>query len=172
MDVRFSYGSSPGLAPSSPIRLGFSIAIASLALFGSACKQRIDDSKIVWVNPEQAQAAMTQRQGAFGLGREPDGVYLDPRPAAAFERGHIPGAINIPLSELDTRYMSLRDRTVVIVYDAEFDDELTKATTKDLMSRGLPDVRALRGGLRAWEREGNRIERSTGPDAGDSPKSP
>lgn len=166
MDVRFSSGSSSVAsrgAGSARLRLAASLAVALTGLlgsvFGSGCKQRIDDSKIVWVDPEQAQAAMIQRQGAFGLGREPDGVFLDPRPATAFDRGHIPGAVNIPLSELDTRYMSLRDRTVVIVYDAEFDDELTKATTKDLMARGLSNVRALRGGLRAWEREGNTVQR-------------
>ncbi len=136
---------------------------AAVLCCGTGCKPRIDDTKIVWVDPAQAQAAMTQRQGAFGMGPTPDGVFLDPRTPARFAEGHIPGALNIPLSELNDRFTTLRDYTVIVVYDTDYADELSKATTKALMAKGFKNVRTLRGGLRAWERDGNKVDRGAAP---------
>jgi len=85
-----------------------------------------------------------------------DGVQVvDIRPPAAFEEGHIPGAINIPMSELPAR-----------VDDVEWDDDVVVACPIGQSSvqaarlidsfEGVSeddDVRSMEGGYEEWEYE-------------------
>ncbi|MBZ0217452.1 MAG: rhodanese-like domain-containing protein [Fimbriimonadaceae bacterium] len=41
---------------------------------------------------------------------------MDVRPADEFARGHLPGAINIPLSELETRLVEIDPALEVVAY--------------------------------------------------------
>jgi 3-mercaptopyruvate sulfurtransferase SseA len=43
-------------------------------------------------------------------------VFLDVRDADSFNAGHIPGAVNIPLSEFDTRFKELKTDQWIIAY--------------------------------------------------------
>ena len=44
------------------------------------------------------------------------GVFLDVRSEGAFEAGHIPGALNIPLAEIETRLSELDSQAWIITY--------------------------------------------------------
>jgi len=48
--------------------------------------------------------------------KEGDVVVLDVRPREEFEQGHIPGAVCVPLDELEARLRTLRKRTEVVAY--------------------------------------------------------
>ncbi|GAB3422711.1 rhodanese-like domain-containing protein [Haloparvum alkalitolerans] len=77
---------------------------------------------------------------------------VDIRPAAAYERGHIPGAINVPLTELPRR-----------VDEVDWDDEVVTVCPVGQSSvqaarligsyEGAADatVRSLAGGYRDWD---------------------
>ncbi len=136
--------------------------LGSLAAL-SGCNVSTSDRDIVWIEPSQVRGVMDDRTGIFGMGGVPDGVYLDPRTEAAFLRGRIPGATNVPLPEIDATFPSLRSRTVIVVYDSDFSDVMARAASKRLIELGHRNVRTIRGGLRAWERDGNPVE--TGPVA-------
>ncbi len=89
-------------------------------------------------------------------------VLVDARPKELYDRSHIKGAINIPLSLFDTMYpvtlgeldlkrpVIVYGRTVSRLYDVEFANRLKK--------RAHEDVRVLPGGVREWETEGHQVK--------------
>ena len=82
---------------------------------------------------------------------------VDTRDAGAFGRAHLPGAINLPAEEIETRLAELHMLQGQPVLYCRSGDK-----TKDLASRlaeqGVP-VAFLEGGLLGWEAEGLPIER-------------
>jgi len=76
-------------------------------------------------------------------------LILDIRDAAAFERGHLDGARNIPFSVLHLRYQDIPlDRTLLIV-----DEDGSRAflASSYLARKGLPNAARLAGGMNAWQ---------------------
>ncbi|MFO0872683.1 MAG: rhodanese-like domain-containing protein [Phycisphaerales bacterium] len=100
---------------------------------------------------------MTGKQGAFGIGGVPDGVWVDARDERSYAKSHIPNAISIPFPRVDEMYPTIRDREIIIVYDSDYDDIVAKAASKRMLELGHKDVYTLRGGIRAWERDGNPV---------------
>lgn len=139
-------------------------AITSLVLLtglavGSGCSNKVDDRDVRFVDTtSSAMEVMTKPRGALGLKGPPKSVWLDPRTEAAFATGHIPDAVNLPFARLEAEHaLVLKDVDLIVVYDAAFDDTLPKAVAKRLLILGYKDVYVLRGGLKAWERDGNRV---------------
>jgi len=145
-------------APRAP-RVGAALVFVALVALLSGCKTSTSDARLKWIEPGEVSRTMTERSGTFGLGRAPDGVFVDPRSENAFILGRIPGAVHVPLPQIEALYPTLRDRTVIVVYDSDFDDVVARAASKRLIELGHRNVRTLRGGLRAWERDGNTVER-------------
>ena len=56
------------------------------------------------------------RDQLLTLVKQGDVVVLDVRPRAEFDQGHIPGAVSVPLDELEARLRTLRKRTDVVAY--------------------------------------------------------
>jgi len=91
-----------------------------------------------------------------------DGVQIiDVRSPEEWRRGHLPGAIHIPLALLPDRIGEL-DASAPIVLQCQGGGRSSIATSL-LQSRGLPDVSNLAGGYDAWVKEGFEIE--SGPSA-------
>lgn len=81
-----------------------------------------------------------------------EGLVVDVRTAADFngEQGHIHGALNLPLEEIETRLGELGDdlqRPIAIV--CRTDRRSAKAASL-LARRGFGDARVVRGGMTAW----------------------
>jgi rhodanese-related sulfurtransferase len=91
-------------------------------------------------------------------------LFLDAMPANFYERSHIQGAENMPLTIFDFVYMMMFEgedkskkiivygRTVSKLYDVE--------VANKLILRGYNNVRLLDGGLRNWEKQGYPVEAS------------
>ena len=84
---------------------------------------------------------------------------VDVRSPEEWRRGHLPGAIHIPLALLPDRIGEL-DASAPIVMQCQGGGRSSIATSL-LQSRGLPDVSNLAGGYDAWVAQGFEIE--TGP---------
>ncbi len=84
-------------------------------------------------------------------------VPVDARDAAAFGRAHLPGAVNIPAEELETRLAELHMLQGQPVLYCRSGDK-TKAVAERLAEEGTP-VAFLEGGILAWEAEGLPIQR-------------
>jgi hydroxyacylglutathione hydrolase len=89
--------------------------------------------------------------------RDGDGVQIiDVRSPEEWRRGHLPGAIHIPLALLPDRIGEL-DASSPIVMQCQGGGRSAIATSL-LQSRGLPDVSNLAGGYDAWVAQGFEIE--------------
>jgi hydroxyacylglutathione hydrolase len=89
--------------------------------------------------------------------RTGDGVQVvDVRSPEEWRRGHLPGAIHIPLALLPDRIGEL-DASAPIVMQCQGGGRSSIATSL-LQSRGLPDVSNLAGGYDAWVAQGFETE--------------
>jgi thioredoxin 1/putative thioredoxin len=84
-------------------------------------------------------------------------VPIDARDAAAFGRAHLPGAVNMPLEEIESRLAELHMLTGQPVLYCRSGDK-TKEMAEKLAEQGVP-VAFLDGGILAWEAEGLPVER-------------
>jgi ArsR family transcriptional regulator len=84
-------------------------------------------------------------------------TVLDVRPPDEFAAGHLPGAINIPLSELEERVGELADGREVIAYCRGPYCVLSFEAVAALRERGIP-ARRLEDGLPEWRAAGLPLE--------------
>jgi rhodanese-related sulfurtransferase len=87
-------------------------------------------------------------------------LVLDVRPSAAFQKGHIIGARNIPVSELADRmgeFDDHRDRPILVCCDTGM---TTPKAAGMLRKSAFSKVVNLKGGLAAWERESLPLDRA------------
>ncbi|SEJ47328.1 VTT domain-containing protein [Paraburkholderia diazotrophica] len=89
-------------------------------------------------------------------------IVLDARPAAVQAQApqRIPGALPLDINSPGTVDAALLARDVV-VYCVCADDVTAKALSQHMRSKGFTRVRALKGGLDAWERRGYAVEPSS-----------
>ena len=84
-------------------------------------------------------------------------ILIDVRPTVEFDSGHVPGALSIPIDELDDRLDELPADRPIIAYCRGayclFADEAVAL----LRGRGL-DARRLEGGWPEWRAEGRAVQ--------------
>ena len=84
-------------------------------------------------------------------------TVLDVRPADEFGAGHVPGAVNIPLGELETRLAELDPNREVVAYCRGAWCVLAFEAVAALRARGFA-VRRLEDGLPEWAASGLPVE--------------
>ncbi|SFG45270.1 transcriptional regulator, ArsR family [Novosphingobium sp. CF614] len=84
-------------------------------------------------------------------------TVLDVRPRDEFEAGHVPGALNIPLSELADRLAELPDEREVVAYCRGPWCVLSFEAVAALRERGLQS-RRLEDGFPEWKAAGLPVE--------------
>ncbi|GGH50072.1 rhodanese-like domain-containing protein [Microbacterium album] len=88
--------------------------------------------------------------------RARDGVPLvDVREPHEFEAGHVPGAVNIPLSEIGERIGDLPDEPFDVICEV---GGRSGRVVEALSQRGY-EVTNVAGGTSAWREAGYEIER-------------
>lgn len=115
------------------------------------------EQRLRW-QTDPADLAAARMSGTFA------GLLIDVRSAAAWEQGRIPGALHIPVAELEQRLAELsHDRgTPIVVYCwGPGCNGSTKAALA-VAKLGYRNVRELIGGFEYWVREGLAIETATG----------
>jgi ArsR family transcriptional regulator len=84
-------------------------------------------------------------------------TVLDVRPVEEFAAGHIPGAVNIPLEELQRRLRELpRDRELIAYCRGPFC--LMSFEAVDLLRKKGLKARRLQDGLPEWRLAGHPVE--------------
>ncbi len=86
-------------------------------------------------------------------------VPLDIRNAEEFSQGHLPGAINMPLSDIEKRVQELEKykNKPLILYCAY--GNRSEGALSRLKKAGFEKLYNLRGGLAEWEKAGQPITR-------------
>lgn len=97
------------------------------------------------------------------LERVRDGLVtvLDVRPPEEYESGHLPGAINIPLSELEEHLDELDSQQEIVAYCRGPHCVLAFDAVAKLREKGLKAAR-LDGGFPEWKIEGLPVEGTHG----------
>jgi rhodanese-related sulfurtransferase len=102
------------------------------------------------VTPLQAVAMMNHR----------DAVVLDVRPAADYAKGHIIGALNIPMNGFSKQLATLnkyRDKPLIVSCRSGAQSSMACG---QLRKAGFAEVFNLQGGVMAWESAGQPLPRS------------
>lgn len=89
--------------------------------------------------------------------REGDIVVLDVRPGDEYAAGHIPGAISMPLEELDRRLDGVPDNRPIVAYCRGPYCMYAREAVERLRSRGREAMR-MEDGVLEWKRQGYPVE--------------
>jgi len=83
-----------------------------------------------------------------------DSFVVDVREAGEFAAGHVPGAINQPLSSFDPRRLP-SGKPVILICQAEGRSAKALGAAR---AAGLENIRHYAGGTAGWKRMGGAIE--------------
>lgn len=86
----------------------------------------------------------------------PAPLVLDVRTPEEFRLGHIPGAVNIPHTELGSRIGEVQQSQAVVLYCML--GPRARLGEKTLLDAGVENVFHLDGGLHAWQQAGFPVE--------------
>jgi rhodanese-related sulfurtransferase len=137
-------------------------ALLAATLLAAGCDTATSDKDLVYLEPAAANAQLHQKARMFEHAVE--GCYVDPRSPKEYEAGHIPGAILLPMAEMrDAAGERLAGHNMYVVYDTDYSDVMAKAGAKRLMELGFKNVFTLRGGLKAWQKDGYSIVTGKSP---------
>lgn len=87
-------------------------------------------------------------------------LFLDGRKPEMFRKGHVRGAINVPVQQLDALYTSLRprlDAAGTIVTYCPRGCSVSAILARALLAKGHRNVRVLAGGWDAWREAGHPV---------------
>ncbi len=84
-------------------------------------------------------------------------TLLDVREEWEFQRGHVPGALHIPIGQLPRRFGELpRDHPIAVICAS---GHRSLGATHFLLERGFVGTGSVDGGMSRWARGGRPVER-------------
>ena len=111
-----------------------------------------DFPQVVFISLAEAESAWSERQA----------VFIDSRSLEEYHRGHIPGAISIPLEDVKSGGEDLLARIPealeIIVYCEGGDCQASLNLARWLESRGFKNLRVFSGGWTEWTQAGLPVE--------------
>ena len=99
--------------------------------------------------------AVTVDELARGF-RQNGSVVIDVRGEGEWKVGHLPGSLNLPLSQLDQRLEQIPRDSPLVVHCQTGPRAAIGASL--LLARGFPDVRLFPGGFAEWRAAGHVVE--------------
>lgn len=134
------------LQPGDAVRYSWSVEVAGVR---QAWRLAVDPVLAVDAELDVLPGKLEQELGEGGA------VPVDARTREAWERGHLPGALSVPWDAPDAALRKLLGVEGLLVVHGE--SERTReahALVRRLSALGRTEARILRGGFRAWDREG------------------
>ncbi len=105
---------------------------------------------LVSCSPAAAESSISQAELADRIGTRTAPLIIDVRTRSEFDSGHIPGAVNIPHTELPSRLGELEaesDQEIVVYCEG---GGRSTAAASALRGAGFSTVLHLEGDMRAW----------------------
>jgi ArsR family transcriptional regulator len=135
-----------------------SVLAAFAALRAVAERHSAEVARVVhdWFDRRDDMEPISRKELAA---RIDDGLVtvIDVRPADEFALGHLPGAINVPLAELESRLALLESGCEIVAYCRGPWCVLSFEAVADLRKRGF-SARRLQDGLPEWRAAGLPVE--------------
>lgn len=96
----------------------------------------------------------------YQIWKKGQAVFVDTRSVASFRRGHIPGAINMPINRVEQELSVLPTdkETLVITYCGSIECPNAYQLVNILWGRGYENVKFFPRGLRGWQALGYPLE--------------
>lgn len=86
-------------------------------------------------------------------------LTIDVRDPHGFDAGHIPGALNVSIVDIEIMANKvLRDKRPVVAYCACPDEHSSLVVAAKLSKVGVKDIKVLVGGWNAWTKAGGKVE--------------
>lgn len=131
-------------------------SVAEAGADEGACLPPVAEAPVVsWIGPEAAEE----------LHGQPGVVFIDARSEDDFLRGHVAGALHVPMETgvIDDAVVALlRSYPTIIAYDDTVQDcARSTRLAAVLVQSGLSGVRVLEGGMPAWLDAGHAAEAGT-----------
>lgn len=101
----------------------------------------VDQSKVSYFNAQDLKTALEQHQLVF---------IVDIRSESEFKKGHIAGAVNIPMDRLEKDRSKITQRKVVVVGDSELEEFQAGVQINDML---LISPFVMRGAMPGWEKQ-------------------
>ena len=95
-------------------------------------------------------------------GNEQDFLLVDVLSVKSYNDGHIPGAINIPVDNLNEDTLSEEQITrddIIVVYCASYACQKSTKAAKRLLEMGYEKIFDFKAGKRGWRRAGLPLEK-------------
>ena len=89
-------------------------------------------------------------------------LVIDVRIEKSFTEGHIAGAINVPVDEVEARgpwLLRLASGRPIVTYCSCVNEHTSAVAAQELTAAGAKNVSALLGGYPAWVAAGGPVER-------------
>lgn len=119
--------------------LSIGFGVLTLAIIGNEVAQLFRGFRTV---RPAALTALINRENA---------LVVDLRPAADFEKGHIPGAKNVQMSQFDPENKKLAPAKALPVVLVCKDGSMSSGAAKRLKAAGFEQVHVLDGGIGGWQ---------------------
>ena len=112
---------------------------------------------LLWATDPDTTLSQAELMKRLNAGQAP--ILVDVRTPEEYRNGHVPGAINIPVQELDRRLAELsgyRDTELVLYCESGMRAGYAE---RMLQQQGFTQIRSLDGDMAAWRRAGLPAER-------------
>ena len=119
----------------------------------------VSGGMLLWPLLRHAGGASVGTLEATQLMNREHGIVLDVRDAASYAAGHVIGARNVPLAELEQRageLDKLRARPVIVLCET---GSTSGRAVSLLKARGFERAVTLAGGFRGWQQGGLPVEK-------------
>jgi rhodanese-related sulfurtransferase len=91
-------------------------------------------------------------------------VIVDVRSRLEYEAGHLPGAISVPIDQVEARIDELRNlQGRIVTYCSCAAEETSLAAAATMARLGVKDAKALVGGFPGWVAAGRRVVKGPAP---------
>jgi rhodanese-related sulfurtransferase len=111
---------------------------------------------------ERGEMEPVDREALVGLVRSGEVTVLDVRPVEEYQAGHIPGALSVPLEELERRLSELPREREVVAYCRGPYCVLALEAVQRLRKRGFRAIR-LEDGVPEWRGRGLEVHQGAEP---------
>ncbi len=86
-------------------------------------------------------------------------LTIDVRDPHGFDAGHVPGALNVSIVDIEIMgNRMLREKRPIVAYCACPDDHSALVVASRLMRIGVKDIKVLTGGWNGWKAAGGKVE--------------
>ncbi len=125
--------------------------------FARYCCLGVLAALLLGVNTAYAEAEVSPKQAAE-MQAAKKAIIVDVREDSEWQEQHIPGALHIPLSQLDSRMAELKgNKDSALIMQCRSGKRSAKAQAV-LKAAGFSDVYNLEGGLMAWQEQGLAVQ--------------